>query len=700
MSLNSVLGAATSGLFAAQTQLKVVSDNIANVDTPGYAREVVNQTPVSGSDLAGGVQVGAITRSVDQFLQQANLAAASQSGAAGAMSSMLDQAQALFGDPSTGAGYFSQLERTFSDIISAAQSPASSVSRDQAVSDIQGFLSQSSSISSQLQQLSAQADSQVGAGVQQANRLLSQIDQLNKTIVAEKASGGGGAGSQNAQSQLIDQLATLMDVKVTARTDGGVDVRSGDGSLLVGPGGAASLSYSSSGATAGQLQVTLPGGVPRLLTPGAGQIQGLLAMRNQQLPAISDQLNQYVSQAVDQINRAHNASSAAPPPTTLTGRNTGLDLPTAISGFTGKTTLAIVNQSGVMQSRIDIDFAAGTMSVDGGSATSFTSSTFLSTLNTALGSNGSASFTGGALSIQASGSNGVAIADDPTTPSAKAGRGFSDYFGLNDLITSTGFPNSDTGLKGTDANGFLAGGVVTLRLQDASGATLRMAQVNVPAGGDMNSLVTALNSASGGVGLYGAYGLDGNGRLSFAPNQQGVSVTVVGDTSQRGSGGPSVSQLFGLPSANQTPLAQSFSVRSDIAADSSRLAMAQLDLSATAGQSALSVGDSRGGQLLATVGQQTVQFRAAGAAGAVSTTLSNYAAQFAGSIAQQASSADTASSNAQAIASEATSRRSSVEGVSLDQELVNLTTYQQAYNANARLLQAVSQLYQVLMNIQ
>ena len=700
MSLNSVLGSATSGLFAAQTQLRVVSDNIANINTPGYAREVVNQTPVGGGELMGGVQVGAITRSVDQFLQQASLTAAAQSGSAGAMSSMLDQAQALFGDPSTGAGYFSQLEKTFADITSAAQNPASSVPRDQAVSDIQSFLGQSSAISGQLQQLSNQADSQISAGVDQVNRLLSQIDQLNHNIIAEKASGGGGAGSQNSQGQLIDQLSSLLDVKVSARNDGGVDIRSGDGSLLVGSSGAATLSYSGSGATAGQLQVTLPQGAPRQLTAGSGTLQGLLVMRSQQLPAISDQLNQYVSQAVDQINRAHNASSAVPPPTTLTGRPTGLDLPTAVAGFSGRTTVAIVDQSGVMKSRIDIDFTAGTMSVDGGTAANFTAGTFLSTLNTALGANGSASFANGALSISATGSNGVAIADDSAVPSSKAGRGFSDFFGLNDLITSTGFPVVDTGLKGTDPNGFLAGGVVTLRLQDARGATLRMAQVSVPAGGDMNSLVTALNSASSGAGLYGAYALDANGRLSFTPNQQGVSVSVVGDTSQRGSGGPSVSQLFGLPSTSQTPLAQSFSVRGDIAADSSKLAMAQLDLSATAGQSALSIGDSRGGQLLATVNQQTAQFKPAGAAGAVSTTLSNYAAQFAGAIAQQASSADTANTNAQAIGSEASSRRSSVEGVSLDQELVNLTTYQQAYNASARLLQAVSQLYQVLMNIQ
>ncbi len=80
--------------------------------------------------------------------------------------------------------------------------------------------------------------------------------------------------------------------------------------------------------------------------------------------------------------------------------------------------------------------------------------------------------------------------------------------------------------------------------------------------------------------------------------------------------------------------------------------------------------------------------------------MTNYAAQFAGSIAQQASTADNADTNAQAIVSEAASRRSSVEGVSLDQELVNLTTFQQAYNANARMLQAVNQLFQTLLQIQ
>ena len=48
---------------------------------------------------------------------------------------------------------------------------------------------------------------------------------------------------------------------------------------------------------------------------------------------------------------------------------------------------------------------------------------------------------------------------------------------------------------------------------------------------------------------------------------------------------------------------------------------------------------------------------------------------------------------------EADSRRTSTEGVSLDEELVNLTTYQQAYNASARLIQAASDMFTSLLQI-
>jgi flagellar hook-associated protein 1 FlgK len=49
---------------------------------------------------------------------------------------------------------------------------------------------------------------------------------------------------------------------------------------------------------------------------------------------------------------------------------------------------------------------------------------------------------------------------------------------------------------------------------------------------------------------------------------------------------------------------------------------------------------------------------------------------------------------------EAQSRMADNSGVSLDEELTNLTTYQQAYSAGARMLTVVDQLYQTLLQIQ
>jgi flagellar hook-associated protein 1 FlgK len=51
------------------------------------------------------------------------------------------------------------------------------------------------------------------------------------------------------------------------------------------------------------------------------------------------------------------------------------------------------------------------------------------------------------------------------------------------------------------------------------------------------------------------------------------------------------------------------------------------------------------------------------------------------------------------VALEVDSQRQSEEGVNLDEELINLTTYQQAFNASARLIQATKDMFDVLTGI-
>jgi flagellar hook-associated protein 1 FlgK len=160
-----------------------------------------------------------------------------------------------------------------------------------------------------------------------------------------------------------------------------------------------------------------------------------------------------------------------------------------------------------------------------------------------------------------------------------------------------------------------------------------------------------------------------------------------------------MSNYFGLDAATRAQRTTSFSVRSDIAQNPSNLALAQLDLAVPAGSPSLGVGDTRGADALSQAGQQTLAFDAAGSMGAVSQTLSDYSAGVAGSIARNAAAADAAQTSAAAISTEADARRSSAEGVNLDQELMQLTSYQQAYNASARMIQAVKDMYDTLLTM-
>ena len=58
MSLSQALTTAVSGLRATQIGLTLVSDNIANQETPGDIRK----TPVVTQNVTGGVSVDAINR--------------------------------------------------------------------------------------------------------------------------------------------------------------------------------------------------------------------------------------------------------------------------------------------------------------------------------------------------------------------------------------------------------------------------------------------------------------------------------------------------------------------------------------------------------------------------------------------------------------------------------------------------------------
>ena len=699
MSLTVALNTAASGLLAAQAGLQTVSDNIANVNTPGYVRKTVIQQQLVVNGMGQGVNIAGVQRVTDQYLQSASLTASSGAAQWSAYSTFMDNAQALFGNPS-GAGYFfNDMDRIYSSFGAAANDPSSSILRTQALSSIQDFLGDANRINTQIGALRTTVDSQVNDDVSKVNGLLSQISALNADISRANVTGGDSSGSQNIQGALLNQLAALLSIKVTDRPGGGVTVRSPEGTLLAGDA-ASTLSYSRTDTTSGYISAQTPGGgAAQPITIAGGELAGLLELRNNKLSSLSDQLGEFVQGATDRLNAAHNAATSVPAPTILTGRNTGLNLPTAVSGFSGASTIAILNSAGVVQRTVAIDFTGGTMSVNGGAGTAFTPGTFLANLNTALGASGAATFTNGVLSIAATGTDGVAI-DEGT--SMKAGKAFSHFFGLNDIVRSSGLGTLQTGLTATDTNGFTPGDTITLALATPDGKPIRNVTVAVPAAGSptVGDLVNALNNNATGVGLYGSFTLDANGGLTFTGTPPAnATLSIAQDNTQRGVGGPSISQLFGLGVKERSSRASDFFVAPPLMSNPTKLALGKLDLSVAAGTPAISAGDGSGALALSASGSVVNAFGAAGSLGQVNLTVSAYAAEFGGSIGRDAAAADDKKSSHAAVQTEADARRASVEGVNIDEELVRLTTYQQAYNASARMIQASRDLFDALLAI-
>jgi flagellar hook-associated protein 1 FlgK len=119
-----------------------------------------------------------------------------------------------------------------------------------------------------------------------------------------------------------------------------------------------------------------------------------------------------------------------------------------------------------------------------------------------------------------------------------------------------------------------------------------------------------------------------------------------------------------------------------------------------AGDSIVGHGDSSGALALQNVGAATQNFAAAGNFSGRTATLSDYAGSFYQNVALSSQTAATNQTTQDDRLQEAQSRQSQSSGVSMDEELTNMTTYQQAYSASARMLTVVNQLYDTLLQIQ
>jgi flagellar hook-associated protein 1 FlgK len=628
------------------------------------------------------------------------------------MANLFSQLNGLLGQPGDNQSLATQLTNVASAFAMASQSPTSSASQTGVANALSGLASSISNVSSTVTQMQGQVDQQVVNSISSTNSLIQQIYTLNTQIRSVTAVGGDASGLQDQQDQALNSLSQAIGIKTVTNADCSVTVSTTDGLNLVS-GTYATLSYSG-GATNGSygnimVQDTNPQtnqliGQPMALDPhlSSGSIKGLIDMRDQVLGGLNQSLGSLAQQTANAFNAQSNANAAFPPPTSLTGRNTGL-----LSGdglnFTGDTTLAVTDSSGNLVSRVDVNFDAGTLSVNGGPAQSIgtTVGSFTTALNTALGANGSASFANGQLAISATGGNGIVVQDDASDPSSRSGTGFSQFFGLNDIFQSSVPTITATGLSASDSSGLAAGGTIALALQSPDGGITKNVSITTTAGQTIGNVISALNTALGGAATF-TLNADGSISTQTSAAYSGYQVNVTSDTTHRGTTGMSFTELFGLGSTALGQQAVGFSLTPAVASNPARIGFGTPGItpSTVASESIISAGDNSGAIALQNLINKSQNFAAAGAIAAQTASLSDYAASFYQNVSDQSNAITANQTTQDDRLSEAKARQSSNSGVNLDEELTNLTSYQQAYAAGARILTVVDQLYQTLLQIQ
>jgi flagellar hook-associated protein 1 FlgK len=712
VSLNGIAATALSALKTSSAALGVVSNNIANVNTPGYSRRVVNQQTLAAGGQLMGVDIGSVQRVVDDFLRQENLSASGAAAQYDAAANFFTKLNGLLGKPGDNQSLAAGLTNLAAAFGVASQAPSSSSSASAVLNTLQGLASDISNVSGTISSLQSQVDSQVVSSITSTNALIQQVYSLNQQIKTATAMGDTSSALLDQRDNALNTLSQTMGIRVSQQSDGGLNVTTTDGINLVSNTYAV-LSYAGGvqNGTYGNIQVQdfNPQSSQLIGQAGAldphlsgGSLKGMIDMRDQTLGGLAQGLGNFAQNVSQAFNAQANANAAYPPPASVVGRDTGLLSGDALN-FTGKTTIAITDSSGKLVSRVDVNFGAGTLSVDGGGSAAIgtTIGSFATALNTALGANGSAGFANGQLSISATGGNGVVVQDDAAAPSARGGTAFSQFFGLNDVFTAQAPSVLATGLSDSDSSGLAAGGVIDFALKGPAGDIVKQVSITTTAGQTIGNVITALNTALGGAATFS---LNPDGSISTATSAlyPGYVLNVTNDSTQRGSTGVNFTQLFGLGANTQAQTAAGFDLTATVSANPTRLDFASpaITPASVAGDTIVSAGDNAGAIALQNLINKPQNFHAAGGIAAQVSSLSDYAATFYQNLSTQSNAITAHQTTQDDRLTEANSRVSSNSGVNLDEELTALTSYQQAYSAGARILTVVDQLYQTLLQIQ
>lgn len=216
------LSISSSGLAAYQTALNVTGNNISNVETAGYSRQVANlqasqalRTYNSYGQIGTGVTVTDITQIRDAFYDNKYWSNNSNYGEYNIKNYYMTQIEGLFYEDEDSAGYVNAFNSVFNSLETLMNNPSDTTYRTSFVNSAEALCDYFNDLYTGLRDIQKSANDDIKVFADAINGTAQQIYTLNKQINTIEQTGVTANELRDKRALLIDQLAQIVPVEVT-----------------------------------------------------------------------------------------------------------------------------------------------------------------------------------------------------------------------------------------------------------------------------------------------------------------------------------------------------------------------------------------------------------------------------------------------------------------------------------------------------
>jgi flagellar hook-associated protein 1 FlgK len=723
------LRTAQSGLLTNQQALNTVSNNVANVNTFGYSRKIINYKSVAVAGVGAGVRISDITRQIDEGLLKSLRIENGELNTHAVQEDYYARIQEMFGSPGDNDSVAHLMESFNEAVELLAAAPEKSLEAAELVRRAQDVLNKLRDMGKTIQELRQQADTQIAEEVSNINTITAKIDQLNDDIIANSSVGNDTTDLKDQRDLELDKLSKIVDIRYFSRSDGDVVVFTKGGRTLVDtvPPTVSHTAASSVSATSTHDEGDIAGIYVGTAVASnditdeivEGNLKGLIELRDTVLPNLQAELDQLSATMRDIFNQVHNRGTSFPGEQSFSGtrifiRPTEQTMTLDSGGDDVK--LVLFDSNGDQQAVTTLDtimqsasFGSGAQAANGPWTISEVAATIEDWLQTNGASGATAAIgTDGTFQIalntttlnlafrdETATTNGSTLADAVITYDANGDTftdetvsGFSYFFGLNDFFVDT---RTDNMWESNIVSSTLTTPASTqnLTFRDSTG-TLTGSPLAVPASTSLTDLAALITNNV--TNITATVITEGDGARLRISHDNGSSITVT-----QGNGETILTEL-GLHVSNAA-LASVLSVRSDIVTTPANIATAQVQWNADLGASGeyyVSKADDTNIQVLATTMQSATSFKQAGVLATLSQTFAGYAAEILSTNASLASVNERERESQESLVTSLQFKSDSTRGVNLDQEMSDLLVFEQAFSAAARVISVIQSMIDAL----